>query len=83
MGEFAPFLFGCVIGAALIRLPRKGRMVIVPVACIVAGALASAVNGELASDLWLGFISFDSVLVWIGLAVTMATLSLKQPSAGP
>lgn len=78
MGELVPFLVGCVIGAVLMRLPRKGRAAYAVVACIAAGAVGSAINGELATGAWPAFISFDSALAWLGLAASVASYSLRR-----
>jgi hypothetical protein len=63
-----------VIGVATMRIPRaRWRLLAVP-ACVLAGAAASAINGELVDRGWWVFVSFDSLLVWLGAAVASATL---------
>lgn len=74
MGEFLPFLLGCVVGAVLTRVPAKARAIALVPTCIGAGVLASGINGELESGIWPVFVSFDSLLVWLGVAITTATL---------
>jgi hypothetical protein len=69
MGELLPVFLGCLIGIGAGFL-RPRRRAVVPAACIAAGALASAVNGELDEALWGLFVSFDAALVWLGAAVT-------------
>jgi hypothetical protein len=73
MGEILPIVLGCFLGT-MIRFPRKVRAVLFPIGCIGAGALASAVNGELSSNLWAVFVSFDSLLVAAGAVASMTTL---------
>jgi len=48
-------------------------MVMVP-ACVLAGAAASAINGELSQNGWLFFVSADALLVWLGAAVGFTML---------
>ena len=51
-------------GAAAVGSARL-RAVLLPVGSIVAGACASAINGELAAEHWAVFVSFDMLLVWL------------------
>ena len=71
MKEFLPLLLGCGIGVVFVRLPQLPRAAW-PAACIVGGALASLINGELNEAFWALFVSFDAALVWIGASVTTA-----------
>lgn len=72
MHEFLPITVGIVIGWLIAFLPRFAwRSSALPILCIPAGALVSAVNGELTSIVWPLFVSFDAILVWAG-----ATLAL-------
>ena len=71
MGEILPVALGVLVAASTTRLSPRPRRLFFPVACIVAGAFASAVNGELASEAWLFFISFDSLLVWATATVSV------------
>jgi hypothetical protein len=71
VGELLPFLIGCAIGIAFAgRSARALRFA--PVACILGGAFASAMSGELNDAFWALFVSFDCALVWLGAAVTTA-----------
>jgi hypothetical protein len=72
MGEFLPLVAGFLIGGVFSRLPPKARAVGLPLASVIVGALASAVNGELGTGYWAIFVSVDSVLVWVGAAVSTA-----------
>ena len=83
MGEFLPFLIGCGIALAFASPARRIRPA-APLACVLGGALASAVNGELAGPLWALFVSFDAALVWIGAAATTAILwsFRRRPTVG-
>ena len=69
MHELLPVLLGALLGtaAAPLRGPRAARFV---GGCIVAGALASWINGELGSSLAGLFFSFDAFLAWCGGTVT-------------
>jgi hypothetical protein len=78
MKELVPFALGCLLGVGLARLPVKARFVLLPVACVLAGAVASFVNGELASALWPAFVSIDALLVWAGAALASASLVALQ-----
>jgi hypothetical protein len=83
MHEFLPVALGMLIGVAAMRIPKaRWRLAAVP-ACILAGAAASAINGELTDRGWFVFVSFDSLLVWLGAAVASATLAgvrMMRPS---
>jgi fucose permease len=83
MGEFLPFLFGCAFGAASTRLQGRIGQASVIVICLGGGAVASAVNGELSGNLWTLFVTFDSLQVWVGVAVTAAIRRLwkRLPTA--
>jgi hypothetical protein len=80
MQEALPFLFGVVIGVVYTRLPAKARP-FGPVACIVVGAIASAINGELHEGTWALFISLDALLVWLGAAAAVAVVRLAVEPA--
>jgi hypothetical protein len=75
MREILPVMLGCALGST-IRLPRKLRAVFIPIGCVGGGAIASAVNGELTSDLWAVFMSVDSLLVWMGAVASAASFWL-------
>ncbi len=72
MPEILPVALGVLVAASTTRLSPRARRLMFPVACILAGAFASAVNGELASEGWLFFISFDSLLVWAAASVAVS-----------
>jgi hypothetical protein len=77
MREILPVLLGCSLGGlGGIRLPQRLRAVLIPLSCVGAGAAASAINGELSSDLWAVFVSVDSLLVWMGAALGTAAFWL-------
>jgi hypothetical protein len=70
MREVLPFALGFVAGGAVARLRGRARVVLLAVACLSLGALASAINGELTGRFWAVFVSFDALLVWLGAAVS-------------
>ena len=82
MKELLPLCAGVVVGwcLAFVRTPRT-RWILAPVACIPVGALVSWINGELGSDIWPLFVSFDSLLVWGGAILTLAVLSMRRRTA--
>lgn len=68
MQEFFPILAGFIIGLAVQKISNtKVRIVTLVVLCLIFGALASFISGELAIS-W-GFISVDAALVWLGAAI--------------
>ena len=73
MREVIPLFAGLLVGGglALVRSQRL-RAVLLPVLCVVVGGAASAVNGELQSEWWALFVSFDAVLVWLGAVAAFA-----------
>jgi hypothetical protein len=75
MQEMIPLAFGAVIGLAVqwVRGPRL-RAVALVLLCLIFGALASFINGEL--EVSLGFISVDTVLVFIGALVAVGAAIL-------
>ena len=73
MKELLPIALGLVLGGAVthtVRGPRKLPWLVA--GCLVLGALASWINGELESGLWSVFVSFDALQVWIGAVVYVA-----------
>ena len=75
MREVIPLFAGLLVGGglALVRSMRL-RAVLFPVSCVAVGAAASWVNGELRSEWWALFVSFDAVLVWVGAVAAMAAV---------
>ena len=80
MQEILPVALGVLVGALTMRLAPDRRKLVFPVGCILTGAFASFVNGELANEGWLFFISFDSLLVWASASVVVGAtwLVLRQ-----
>lgn len=75
MGELLPLLCGLALGGVAGKwLQGRRRAVFLVVSSVIAGVLASAVNGELASGWWAAFVSFDSLLVWAGAACSISVL---------
>ncbi|MGH3129650.1 MAG: hypothetical protein ACRDNX_02420 [Gaiellaceae bacterium] len=82
MREFLPFCAGLAVGGllALIR-PLVGRAVLLPLACVGVGALASWMNGEFGGNLWPLFVSIDAILVWAGAGVASLLLAMRRRTA--
>ena len=75
MQELLPVALGLLIGLGAMRLSTTGlKLATAAPACVLAGTLASAINGELAQRGWLVFVSVDSLLVWLGAALGVTTL---------
>jgi hypothetical protein len=81
MQEVLPLTLGVLIGVAAMTLSRAGwRLAAIPLACILGGVAASAINGELAHRGWLVFVSVDALLVWIGATIGYAILAgVRRP----
>jgi hypothetical protein len=77
--ELLPVTLGIVVGggAAYVRSLRW-RALLLPAGAIVGGACASAINGELADDRWMLFLTFDSLLVWLSAFVTCGVVQWLQ-----
>jgi len=75
MQELFPLAAGALIGLVVqrMRAPRLRAGVLV-VLCLVFGALASYVSGELGES-W-GFVSIDAVLVWAGALAAVVAVAL-------
>ena len=74
MKELIPFGAGLLLGGWLATVQSvRLRAILLPVLCVVVGAAASWLNGELQSRWWALFVSVDAVLVWLG-AVAMFAL---------
>ena len=65
MQEVLPLAMGLVIGLAVqrVRAPRL-RAALLVILCLLFGAVASFLAGEL--EVSLGFIPVDALLVWVG-----------------
>lgn len=76
MKELLPIALGVLVGAGVTRagVTGRSRLLFFVAGCLCAGALASWVNGELASSVWALFVSFDAVQAWLGAAVYVAAL---------
>lgn len=75
MKELLPFCAGLGVGGALALVRSlRVRALVLPVACVVLGALASWVNGELGTRWWAVFVSIDSLLVWAGAVAASVLL---------
>jgi hypothetical protein len=75
MREVIPLFAGLLVGGglALVRSVRL-RAILLPLLCVVVGGAASWVNGELQSDWWALFVSFDALLVWVGAVAAFAAV---------
>jgi hypothetical protein len=80
--ELLPLCAGVVVGWCLsfVRTPRT-RWSLAPVACIPVGALVSWINGELGSDIWPLFVSFDALVVWGGAILVLVLVSVRRRTA--
>ncbi|MBY8976759.1 hypothetical protein KHP62_13125 [Rhodobacteraceae bacterium NNCM2] len=67
MHEIIPVILGAIFGIATVTIPLPGpRTGWFIAGCVIAGALASWINGELESSLAGLFVSFDALLAWCG-----------------
>jgi len=80
MQELFPLAAGAILGLAVqwVRGPRLRAAVLV-VLCLVFGAMASWISGEL--EVSLGFISVDTVLVFVGALVAVGAATLWRRRA--
>ena len=71
MHELFPLTSGLIIGGLvqLIR-DRRQRVIALVALCIIFGALASFVSGEL--EVSWGFLTIDAALVWLGAVLGKA-----------
>ena len=80
MQELIPLAFGAVIGVAVQRVRgARLRAAVLVILCLIFGALASFINGEL--EVSLGFISIDTVLVFVGALVAIGAVVLWRRRA--
>ena len=79
MQEALPVALGLLISIGSMRLSTRGsRLIAMVPACVLAGAAASAINGELSQNGWLFFVSADALLVWLGAAVGFTMLGAAR-----
>ena len=76
MKELLPIALGVLVGAGVTHAGMAGRakLLLFVAGCLAAGALASWINGELASSVWALFVSFDALQAWLGAAVYVAAV---------
>ena len=75
MGEVFPIAAGAVIGLLIQWVPGpRLRAVVLVVLCLIFGALASFLAGELAVS--MAFISVDTVLVFVGALLAVGAVAL-------
>jgi hypothetical protein len=77
MHELLPVAIGVIIGLVVQQIHSTARRTIaLVVLCLLGGALASYINGEIGIS--LAFVSFDALLVWGGALVVMLISALWQ-----
>jgi len=75
MQEILPLAMGVVIGFAVQKVPApRFRAALLVVLCLVFGAFASFVAGEL--EMSFGFIPIDALLVWAGALAAVVLTAL-------
>jgi hypothetical protein len=75
MQELFPLAAGALIGLAVQSVRgSKLKAAALVVLCLIFGALASFISGEL--EVSLGFISVDTVLVFVGALVAAAAAAV-------
>src|SRR6266511_969708 len=80
MQEVFPLVVGALIGLAIQRIHAHSlRAIALVVLCLFFGVLASYMSGELAMS-W-GFISIDTVLVWVGALLASVIVALWRHRA--
>lgn len=61
-------MLGIAVGATLRAVPgSRLRSALLAAATLIAGASASAVNGEVTNEWWWLFISIDTLIVGLGV----------------
>jgi hypothetical protein len=79
MRELLPLITGISMGLGLAFVRSlQLQASLLPALCIPAGALMSLVNGELGSQVWPLFVSFDAILVWLGAGVVLGAISARR-----
>lgn len=80
MHELIPVAIGVIIGLVVQQIYSAARRTVALVAlCLLGGALASYINGEIGIS--LAFISFDALLVWGGALAAMLISTIWQRRA--
>jgi hypothetical protein len=76
MKELLPIALGILVGVGATHtgVAGRARLLFFVVGCLVAGALATWINGELASSVWALFVSFDALQAWLGAVVYVTAL---------
>jgi hypothetical protein len=70
LGEILPVIGGAIVGAVALRTPPgRWRWIFIAIGTVVAGALASWVNGEL--EISLAFVLVDIPLALLGAFVVL------------
>ena len=74
MNEVFPLVAGLVVGL-LVQKARATwlKVVALVILCMLFGAIASYISGELAVS-W-GFLSVDAALVWLGAALSIVLIA--------
>jgi hypothetical protein len=82
MGEILPIALGLVVGAAVTHgATGRPKLPWFVSGSVIAGALASWINGELSNAVWQLFVSFDALQAWLGAACYMAAVhAFRQAS---
>jgi small basic protein len=81
MREFLGVVLGVAIGVGLPSVrSRHLRAALLVAAVLLAGVVTSAVNGELGTGLWAVFVSFDTLLAGLGVALGLALGRLRVAS---
>lgn len=80
MQELIPLALGGIVGliVGFIR-PTGLKIGLFVVLCLALGVLVSYMVGEL--EVWWGFFTFDTLLVWIGAAIVATAVSLWRRRA--
>lgn len=77
MHELIPVAIGVIIGLVVQQIHSAARRTVALVAlCLLGGALASYINGEIGIS--LAFISFDALLVWGGALAVLLISTIRQ-----
>lgn len=75
MQEILPLTMGVVIGFAVQKVPApRFRAALLVALCLVFGAVASLLAGEL--EVSFGFIPVDALLVWAGALAAVVLTAL-------